>query len=129
MFFTSPTLIRHAADVARREDAALQRFLREATAMPVQCSVPQFNATTTEEATTLHIDVPGLSREQLQLHIEDNLVHLHSVDGAPRSVRRSWELPHAIDAAASHAKLEHGVLTLTLARQKPVDKKVALSIQ
>lgn len=128
MFFATPSLLRHAADAARREDAALQRFLREATA-PAQRNAPQFNATTTEEATTLHIDVPGLTREQLQLHIEDNLVHLHSIEGAPRSVRRSWELPHAIDAATSQAKLEHGVLTLTLARQQPVEKKVALNIQ
>lgn len=127
MFFASPSLLRQAANAARREDAALQRFLRDTTA-PLQRSAPQFNADTTEAGTTLQIDVPGLAREQLQLHIEDNLVHLQSVEGAPRSVRRSWELPHAIDAASSQAKLEHGVLTLTLARLQPVEKKVALTI-
>ncbi|MGE8398034.1 MAG: Hsp20/alpha crystallin family protein, partial [Comamonas sp.] len=66
--------------------------------------------------------------EQLQLRIEENMVHLNSVEGAPRQVNRTWELPHQIDVAASSAKLDLGVLTLTLARQKPVDKKVTLDI-
>jgi len=66
---------------------------------------------------------------KLQLRIEDHQVHLSSVEGAPRQVQRSWELPHAIDAAASSAKLENGVLTLVLAQRKPVDTSVQLSIQ
>ena len=57
------------------------------------------------------------------------MVYLQSVEDAPRQVRRSWELPHEIDVAASSAKLDLGVLTLTLARKKPVDKAVTLNIE
>jgi HSP20 family protein len=123
MFLATP-IIRHMS----RPDAALQRFMQAAT----QASQPlnaDFQVSQTDEATLLAVDVPGLTREQLQLRIEDNLVHLHSVEGAPRAVRRSWELPHNIDAAASTAKLELGVLNLSLQRLKPVDKKVSLDIQ
>ena len=123
MFLATP-IIRHVT----RPDASLQRFMQAATSAAQQLN-GDFQVSQTDEATVLSIDVPGLSREQLQLRIEDHMVHLHSVEGAPRQVRRSWELPHEIDAAASSAKLDLGVLTLTLQRRKPVDKTVTLNIQ
>ncbi|MBB2777411.1 UNVERIFIED_ORG: HSP20 family molecular chaperone IbpA [Comamonas terrigena] len=123
MFLATP-IIRHVT----RPDASLQRFMQAATSAAQQLN-GDFQVTQSDEATVLSIDVPGLSREQLQLRIEDHMVHLHSVEGAPRQVRRSWELPHEIDAAASSAKLDLGVLTLTLQRRKPVDKTVTLNIQ
>lgn len=123
MFLASP-LIRHVS----RPDATLQRFMQAAT-NAVQQPQQDFQVNYTDDATTLAVDVPGLRRDQLQLRIEDNMVHLQSVEGAPRQVRRSWELPHEIDAASSSAKLDLGVLTLTLQRTKPVDKTVALNIE
>ena len=123
MFLATP-IIRHVS----RPDAALQRFLQSATQATQQALNADFQVTQTEDATVLAVDVPGLPREQLQLRIEENMVHLNSVEGAPRQVNRTWELPHQIDVAASSAKLDLGVLTLTLARQKPVDKKVTLDI-
>lgn len=126
MFFATP-IIHQRTYSARSDDAALQRFMQSAT--QAQSLKADFQVAQTDDATTLSVDVPGLARDQLQLRLEDNLVHLHSVEGAPRSVHRSWELPHHIDPAASSAKLEHGVLHLTLARLKPVDKKVTLEIQ
>ena len=123
MFLATP-IIRHVT----RPDASLQRFMQAATSAAQQLN-GDFQVSQTDEATVLSIDVPGLSREQLQLRIEDHMVHLHSVEGAPRQVRRSWELPHEIDAATSSAKLDLGVLTLTLQRRKPVDKTVTLNIQ
>lgn len=123
MFLATP-IIRHVT----RPDASLQRFMQAATSAAQHLN-GDFQVSQTDEATVLSIDVPGLSREQLQLRIEDNMVHLHSIEGAPRQVRRSWELPHEIDVPASSAKLDLGVLTLTLQRRKPVDKTVTLNIQ
>ncbi|MDO4591620.1 MAG: Hsp20/alpha crystallin family protein [Comamonadaceae bacterium] len=123
MFLATP-IIRHVT----RPDAALQRFMQAATNATQQVT-GDFTFSSNEEATILSVDVPGLRREQLQLRIEDNMVHLNSTEDAPRQVRRSWELPHEIDAAGSSAKLDLGVLTLTLQRVKPVDKKVTLDIQ
>ena len=123
MFLATP-IIRHVT----RPDASLQRFMQAATSAAQQLN-GDFQVSQTDEATVLSIDVPGLSREQLQLRIEDHMVPLHSVEGAPRQVRRSWELPHEIDVPASSAKLDLGVLTLTLQRRKPVDKTVTLNIQ
>ena len=65
----------------------------------------------------------------LQISIEGNVVRLHSVEGAPRQVQRAWELAADIDAAHSSAKLENGVLTLTLAKVEPASKATTLTIQ
>lgn len=103
--------------------------MQAATNAAVQQLNGDFSFSSNEEATILSVDVPGLRRDQLQLRLEDNMVYLQSVEDAPRQVRRSWELPHEIDVAASSAKLDLGVLTLTLARKKPVDKAVTLNIE
>ena len=128
-------VIRRAAFNAtpRAADLALQRFLMNslgglgATAAtqptPAGCTVTQ-----DEKSTTLQLDVPGLSREQLNITIEGNVVKLQSTEGAPRQVQRAWELAQEIDAAASTAKLENGVITLTLVRVEPVSKATALTI-
>ena len=81
-----------------------------------------------DQATTLQLDVPGLAREQLQITIEGAQVQVKNTEGAPRLVNRAWELPTAIDAAASTARLENGVLTLVLAKQPPVSKAVELTV-
>jgi HSP20 family molecular chaperone IbpA len=136
MIFTAPMIRRSAPVFPGAADEALQRFLHNTLTTPLQriseataTASAAFKATQDEQATTLQFDVPGLSREQLQLRLEDRLVHLSSVEGAPRQVQRSWELSHEIDAAASHAKLENGVLTLRLARRTPQDKAVTLAIE
>ena len=109
----------------RAADQALQRFLLN----QLQASAPQgFQVQQDDKAVTLQLDVPGLAREQLQIDIDGAVVHLQSTEGAPRQVRRAWELPTEIDAAASSAKLENGVLTLTLAKRIPAPTATRLAI-
>ena len=109
----------------RAADQALQRFLLN----QLQTSAPQgFQVQQDDKAVTLQLDVPGLAREQLQIDIDGAVVRLQSTEGAPRQVRRAWELPTEIDAAASSAKLENGVLTLTLAKRIPVPTATRLAI-
>ena len=116
MFFTPVT--RRAAWAPHRPDAAWQHLVRsslQAAAAPAA----GVQVTQDDKATTLQIDVPGLAREQLQISIEGTRVQVRSSEGAPRKVHRTWELPQPINAATSAAKLEHGVLTLTLAHAQP----------
>ena len=109
----------------RAADQALQRFLLN----QLQASAPQrFQVQQDDKAVTLQLDVPGLAREQLQIDIDGAVVRLQSTEGAPRQVRRAWELPTEIDAAASSAKLENGVLTLTLAKRIPAPTATRLAI-
>lgn len=126
----APVIRRAAyAQVPRSADLALQRFLMGTLAQPTAARSAGCAVTQDEKATTLQLDVPGLSREQLQISIDGNVVRLQSVEGAPRQVQRAWELAAEIDAAHSTAKLENGVLTLTLAKVEPASKATTLSIQ
>ena len=124
----APVMSRNAFVSPRAADLALQRFLQGTlgAASPVQ---QQVQVSRDDKATTLSLDVPGLAREQLKLSIEGAVVKLESVEGASRQVKRAWELDHEIDAAASKAKLEHGVLTLTLAKLEPQSKATELTIE
>ena len=81
-----------------------------------------------EQSFTLTFDVPGVSREQLVVGIEGNVVRLSSAEGAPRTYRFACELPQDIDASQSAAKLENGVLTLKLAKVAPVSRVTELAI-
>ena len=124
----APVMSRNTFVSPRAADLALQRFLQGTlgASSPVQ---QQVQVNRDDKATTLTLDVPGLAREQLKLSIEGAIVKLESVEGAARQVKRAWELDHEIDAAASKARLEHGVLTLTLAKLEPQSKAVTLSIE
>jgi HSP20 family protein len=81
-----------------------------------------------DKAYTLSADLPGLAKEHLNIEIEGAVVRIRSKDDAPRSFKAAYELPAEIDAAASQAKLENGVLTLTLAKLVPVSKAAQLAI-
>ncbi|MBS0316993.1 MAG: Hsp20/alpha crystallin family protein [Proteobacteria bacterium] len=81
-----------------------------------------------EKSVTLSFDLPGVTKEQLAIGIEGNLVRIESTEGAPRRYKLAYELPQDIDVAASDAKLENGVLTLKLAKQVPPSRVTQLAI-
>ena len=82
-----------------------------------------------EQSFTLAFDVPGISREQLVVGIEGNVVRLSSAEGAARQYRFACELPQDIDAGQSVAKLENGVLTLKLVKVIPASRVTELVVR
>ena len=124
----APLMTRRASSAPRPSDVALQRFLLGTLANPASARPADYTVTQDDKATTLQLDVPGLARDQLQITIEGKQVRLQSLESAPRQVRRAWELPEDIDTSTSTAKLENGVLTLTLVRLVPADKAVQLVV-
>lgn len=127
MIFT-PLMPRRATRAPRPSDVALQRFLLGTLAGPAAARPADYTVTQDDKATTLQLDVPGLAREQLQITLEGKRVVLKSIEGAPRQVHRAWELQDDIDTDTSTARLENGVLTLTLAKQPPAAKAVEIVV-
>lgn len=115
MFF-APALRTRAYVPARGFDRSFERFLNEAFA-PVSAGL---KVQQDEAAWTVSLDVPGVAREQLTIDVDGAVVRVATVKDAPRQYRAAYELPAEIDADATSARLEHGVLTLTLAKKKPV---------
>ncbi len=127
----APLLHRSAyLNVPRAFDARLERWLNDprardcASAQPSEKSFQQ-----DEQAYTLSFDLPGVSREQLTIGIEAAVVRIETAADAPRSYKMAYELPQDLDAAASSAKLELGVLTLKLAKLAPQSKASTLTVQ
>ncbi|UUZ64016.1 Hsp20/alpha crystallin family protein [Polaromonas sp. P1(28)-13] len=130
MFFAPVVRHRAVSPAFRSFDRSFERFVSEALINNTHRSAKtDVQLTQDDKAWTLTLDVPGLAREHLSIGIEGNVIRIDSKADAPRQFKAAYELPQDIDAAASAAKLENGVLTLTLGKQVPVSKVVDLAIQ
>ena len=119
---------RSYAPIAR--NGALDKFLDETLTSLAGADVSRSaNVEDQEKTYSLQLDVPGLSREQLEIGIEGDVVRVSSKADAARSVKAAWRFPLEIDVATSTAKLENGVLTLTLGKKVPVSNVSQLAIQ
>lgn len=120
---THPALRR---SVYAHSGRAFERFLSEARA-----GASQSAAHYQQDDTSFHLklDVPGIAREQLTIAIDGAVVRIQSREGAERQYRFAYELPQDIDAALSEAKLENGVLSLTLLKKVPVSTATEINIQ
>jgi HSP20 family molecular chaperone IbpA len=67
-------------------------------------------------------------KEQLDIGIEGDVVRINSKAEAPRQVKAAWRFPLEIDTANSSAKLENGVLMLTLGKKIPASNVSPLLI-
>jgi HSP20 family protein len=110
----------------RAFDRSFERFLNESLFQPVAHGA---RVEQNEEAWTLSLDVPGVAREQLAIDVDGAVVSVKTVEGAPRQYRAAYEFPADIDADATTAKLENGVLTLTVAKKKPVVTARQIAVQ
>ncbi len=126
MFFaaTSPVFTRRAMPLPTSR--LLQRMQREVTRDDqAQRGV---SAEQDETSTTLRFDVPGVTREQLEIGVEGNVVRIATIEGAPRQYRMAYRLAQEIAAETSSAKLENGVLTVKLAKPTPVDRSTRIAV-
>ena len=116
MFFAPALRTRAYVPAARSFDRSFERFLNESFATPFNGVKVEQN----DEAWTVSLDMPGVTREQLAIDVDGAVVRVQTVKEAARQYQAAYELPAEIDAEATSAKLENGVLTLTLGKKKPV---------
>ena len=94
-----------------------------------------------EDGYTLEVEMPGVTKEGLEISVENNeltivgrrsrpnmegkLIHRES---RPENYRRTFELDRSIDADEISAKIDQGVVTLTLPKAEHVKpRKIAVS--
>ena len=96
---------------------------------------PAMDVAESDTAYTVVLDVPGVTKDQLKVTVEGRRVTIEVAEAAaaqgkdgehvlyrergPARFDRTVVLPADVDQAASQAKVEHGVLTLTLAKKVP----------
>jgi HSP20 family protein len=93
------------------------------------------------EGYTLEVEIPGVNKDGLDISVENNeltiigrrslpvvegtLIHRES---RPENFRRTFELDPSIDANKIGAKVEHGLVTLTLPKAEHVKpRKITVS--
>jgi HSP20 family protein len=126
MFFAPVVRTRAVAPGSRSFDRSFERFVNEAFFNPTTQGV---NVQQDDKAWTVTLDLPGVTREELAIATEGNVVRIETKPEAKRQYKAAYELPQEIDVAASSAKLENGVLTLTLAKQVPVSNVKQIEVK
>lgn len=125
-------------------DVGGRRLDRSATAAAGSWA-PRVDITEDATAFTLHMDLPGIAKENVNVAVDENRVlsvrgevkkeevqegtTIHRRERRTGLFERSFTLPEHIDADSISARFEHGVLYLSLpkkAEQKPGVKTIAV---
>ena len=104
------------------------QFLEKTLAAARSASAQDAEISQDDKQFTITLDVPGIAKDQLIIRIEGAIVRIESKEDAPRRYRAAYEFGQEIDTAASGAKLDNGVLSLTLVKLVPVSKATELAI-
>jgi HSP20 family protein len=127
-------LTRTSVPLARRFDRLFDdSFERIVAPSRADARVPALDVAETEAGYTARLDLPGVAKDDVKVSIEGRLVTVQAqaqkteekTDGdriiyrerAAASYTRTFKLPAEVDQAESGAKLENGVLTLTLRKR------------
>jgi HSP20 family molecular chaperone IbpA len=126
MFFAPVVRSRAAAPALRSFDRNFERFVNDAFFGPGFSGV---KLQQDDKSWTVTLDVPGVARDDLAINIEGAIVRIETKAEAPRQYKAAYELPQEIDVDATAARLENGVLTLTLAKKQPVSKARTIEVK
>jgi HSP20 family protein len=104
-----------------------------AVASSAEYATPEVNIFETKEGYTLEAEMPGVSKDGLEITLDGNEITIIGRRGADvvagdpllrertnADFRRVFELDPAIDTSRIAAKVEQGVLTLTLPKSEKV---------
>ncbi len=127
MFFAPVVRTRAASPALRSYDRSFERFVNDA--FFGNSPAAGFDVAQDDKAWTVTLDVPGIGREDLSINVEGTIVRIETRQEAKRQFKAAYELPQEIDVDATAAKLENGVLTLTLAKKQPVSNARQIEVK
>jgi len=118
-------------------NAVAQRDNNQSVAQPERPFVaPEVNIFESKDGYVLEAEMPGVTKDGLEITLEANVLTIvgHRSDATPAGepvyresrpldFRRVFELDPAIDAEKINARVEQGVLTLTLPKAERVKPK------
>jgi HSP20 family protein len=105
--------------------------------------VPPVDIQETEEGYRLQAELPGLTKEDIQITLENNVLRLtgerkfereakkdsfHRIERTYGSFSRAFALPNQVNAEGVQASFENGILTLTIPKaEQAKPRKIAIS--
>ena len=150
--FIVPVSRRASANVRgfdRLFDVAFDRLLNQPADDSAPVRRPAIDVSESDRGYVVTLDVPGVTREDVKVSIDGRRVSIvaeapaaeaTAAAEAPKSAdrvilrerafasyARSFTLQSEIDQASSQAKLDNGVLTLTLVKRDPVATQISVN--
>ena len=127
-------LSRESRQLSRLFDDTFERFLSPATAAEsVASRSPALDVAETEQVYTVKLEMPGVTKDDIKVSVEGRQVTVQAEsqrneekkegerllyrERSTTSYARTFTLPVEVDQAEAAAKLDHGVLTLTLPKR------------
>jgi HSP20 family protein len=125
---------REARQLSRLFDDAFDRFFSPA-ALPdgVASRSPALDVSETEQAYTVKLEMPGVTKDEVRVSVDGRQVTVQAEsqhkpekkegerivyrERSTTSYARTFTLPLEVDQTDAGAKLDHGVLTLTLPKR------------
>ena len=141
-------MTRSATDLARNFnrlfDDGFQRFFAPSAQGNSAARSPALDVSESERAYTVKLDMPGVAKEDVKVSIDGRRVSIEAQlrkdeekkegdrvvyrERSLSSFARSFSVASEVDQAESSAKLENGVLTLTLAKRgAPASTRIAVN--
>lgn len=134
----SPT--RTVRDLQREVDDIFSRFFDRSSDSGSTSAVwaPKTDLVETDDEFRLHLDVPGMSKEDITINLQNNTL---TVSGERRSTRknegddyvrversfgnfhRTFTLPNSVDAEGIEAGYDSGVLTITVPKTEKAARR------
>jgi HSP20 family protein len=126
MFYAPALYARRPAPAFRTVDRSLERFVNDAL---LAGSGRNLSVKEDDKAWTVTLDLPGVSRNELDIQVEGTAVRLKTKAEAKRQFKAAYELPQEIDVDATTASLDSGVLTLVLGKKAPVSQARQIEVK
>jgi HSP20 family protein len=134
----SPT--RTVRDLQREVDDIFSRFFDRSSDSGSTSAVwaPKTDLVETDDEFRLHLDVPGMTKEDITINLQNNTL---TVSGERRSTRknegddyvrversfgnfhRTFTLPNSVDAEGIEAEYDNGVLTITVPKTEKAARR------
>jgi len=85
-----------------------------------------------DKQVTIEMPMPGISKDNLKVDVQDSMLTIQATPSvkskAARAVKKSWYIDDTIEVSSITAKLENGLLFVTLPRFKPTKKSVEITV-
>ena len=141
-------MTRSATDLARNFDRlfddGFQRFFAPSAQGNSAARSPALDVSESERAYTVKLDMPGVAKEDVKVSIDGRRVSIEAQlrkdeekkegdrvvyrERSLSSYARSFSVASEVDQAESSARLENGVLTLTLSKRgTPASTRIAVN--
>jgi HSP20 family molecular chaperone IbpA len=92
----------------------------------------EYYVSSDDKQVMIEMPLVGISKDDLKIEIEDNMLIIQATSSkkskSVRNIKKSWYVDDSIDVSAIAAKLENGLLVVSLPKTKSAKKSVAVTI-